>query len=332
MIIGLDKATRPRRPARLYHYEDIKGEPEEMAATEISPYLFDTGGKMDHRLVVREEGRPINGWRHLIIGSKPIDGGHYIIDEDEYESLRQTKPDVAQHFRPYIGAREFINGECRYIVHPDSISPQELTRLPEIRERMDKVRALRMKSRSAPTRALASFPGSFHVTVIPETPFLVVPEVSSERREYLPIGWLEPPTIPSNLLRVLLEATPLQFALLTSAMHMAWLRAVGGRLKNDYRYSIGVVYNAFPVPQVAAKDVKKIEALAQAILEARAQFPDATLADLYDPDTMPTTLRRAHHALDHAVDRLYRRAPFKSEHDRLQHLFKLYQVMKQPLI
>ena len=115
-------------------------------------------------------------------------------------------------------------------------------------------------------------------------------------------------------------------------MHMAWMRAVGGRLESRYRYSIGVVYNAFPVPQVAAKDVKKIEALARTVLDARTQFPDSTLADLYDPDTMPTLLRRAHHALDRAVDRLYRRAPFKSEHDRLQHLFERYQAMKQTLV
>ena len=159
-----------------------------------------------------------------------------------------------------------------------------------------------------------------------------MPETSSERREFVPIGWMEPPDVPSNALRIVESAKLIDFALLTSTMHMTWMRAVCGRLKNDYRYSIGVVYNAFPVPEITARDAAKIEPLAQAILEARAAYPDATLAHLYDPDTMPPPLRRAHHALDRAVDRLYQRRPFTSEHDRLQHLFERYQKMKQPLV
>ena len=144
-------------------------------------------------------------------------------------------------------------------------------------------------------------------------PFLVIPQVSSERREYVPIGWLEPPTIPSDKLRLLPDATLTDFALLTSAMHMAWMRAVTGRMKSDYMYSVGVVYNTFPTPPGFKSEnasLSALEPLAQAVLDARAAHPDATLADLYDPDLMPPNLRSAHHALDRAVDRLYRRARF----------------------
>ena len=168
------------------------------------------------------------------------------------------------------------------------------------------------------------------VEVLPTTPFLVIPEVSSERRDYLPIGWLAPPVIPSNKLRLLPNATFSDFALLTSAMHMAWMRAVTGRMKSDYMYSVGVVYNTFPMPP-EKPDLSKLEPLAQAVLDARTTHPDATLADLYDPDLMPPDLRKAHQALDRAVDRLYRRTGFASERERVEHLFMLYAKMSAPL-
>ena len=172
-------------------------------------------------------------------------------------------------------------------------------------------------------------PTQYHVNVIPDAPFLVVPEVSSERREYVPIGWLEPPVVPSNLVRVLKGATKPTFALLTSAMHMASLRHIGGRLKSDYRYSIGLVYNTFPLPPgFADADTSLLDPLAQAVLDARAAHTGATLADLYDPNMMPPNLRRAHHALDRAVDRLYRRKRFTSERERVEYLFALYERMR----
>ena len=164
----------------------------------------------------------------------------------------------------------------------------------------------------------------------PTAPFLVIPEVSSERREYAPIGWLEPPTIPSNLVRILNNATLADFAVLTSAMHMAWLRYIGGRLESRYRYSIGLVYNTFPMPPKGA-DLSKLEPLAQTVLDARANHPGANLATLYDPDLMPPNLRRAHQALDRAVDRLYRRNGFTSESERMEYLFSLYEKIHAPL-
>ena len=179
-------------------------------------------------------------------------------------------------------------------------------------------------------KSLADRPTMYHVTVVPSADFLAIPEVSSERREYAPIGYVKPPAIPSNQLLVVQDASLALFALLTSSMHMAWLRHVGGRLKSDYRYSSGLVYNTFPTPPKEA-DLSKLEPLAQAVLDTRAAHPEATLADLYDPDLMPPNLRRAHRALDRAVDRLYRKGGFASERERVEHLFMLYEKMRAPL-
>ena len=330
VIIGLDSRKDTRAKKRLFSYPDINGEPEETGHTALSPYLFDASGLADPHLVVREESHPINGMEKLIIGSKPIDGGHYIFTAKERTAFLDMEPAAESFLRPYIGAREYLQGCARWILALHNAEPNALKRLPRVRERVAAVRRYREVSKSKPTQKLAETPTLYHVNVLPTAPFLVIPEVSSERREYVPIGWLEPPVIPSNLVRVLENATLADFALLTSAMHMAWLRHVGGRLKSDYRYSIGLVYNTFPTPPAGA-NLSKLEPLAQAVLDARAAHPDATLADLYDPDLMPPNLRRAHQAIDRTMDRLYRRSGFASERERVEHLFMLYEKMRSPL-
>ena len=330
VIIGFDGLKTVRVDKRLFSYPDIKGEPEETLHAVLSPYLFDAGGLADPHLTVREESRPINGMGKLIIGSKPIDGGHYIFTAKERTAFLDMEPAAESFLRPYIGAREYLQGGARWILALHNAEPTALKRLPRVRERVAAVRRYREASKSKPTQKLAETPTLYHVNVLPTAPFLVIPEVSSERREYVPIGWLEPPVIPSSLVRVLENATLADFALLTSAMHMAWLRHVGGRLKSDYRYSIGLVYNTFPTPPAGAH-LSKLEPLAQAVLDARAAHPDATLADLYDPDLMPPNLRRAHQAIDRTMDRLYRRTGFASERERVEHLFMLYEKMRAPL-
>ena len=324
VILGLDRRENVRPEKRLFGYPDINSEPEESKHAVLSAYLFDAGGLVDPYLTVREESKPINGMGKLIIGSKPIDGGHYIFDPVARAAFLEAEPEAIPYFRPFIGAREYLHDGGRWILALHDARPDVLARLPLVRERIAAVRAFREASKSAPTQKLATTPTLYHVNVLPGAPFLVIPEVSSERREYAPIGWLEPPVIPSNLVRILTNATSTDFALLTSSMHMAWLRHIGGRLKSDYRYSIGLVYNTFPVPP-ASSDWSKLEPLAQAVLEARAAHPSATLADLYDPELMPPDLRRAHHALDRVVDRLYRRSGFSSERERVEHLFMLYE-------
>ena len=332
VIIGLDAAEHASRDKRLFSYENINGEPLEGAHAVITPYLFDGGALANPHLVVREEGSPVNGMRQLITGSKPIDDGHYIFKAEERSVFLEAEPEAAKLLRPFVGAREYLQGSERWILALHDASPTVLARLPHVRERIAAVRAYRADSKSKPTQQLAETPTVYHVNVRPTAPFLVIPEVSSERREYLPVGWLEPPAIPSNKLRLLPDATLADFALLTSAMHMAWMRAVTGRMKSDYMYSVGVVYNTFPLPPgFADADTSALEPLAQAVLDARAAHSGATLANLYDPDLMPPNLRRAHHALDRAVDRFYRRQRFTSERERVEHLFMLYEKMRAPL-
>lgn len=331
VILGLDRRDNARTEKRLFSYSDLNGDPEETRHTALSPYLFDAGGLADPHLTVREENQPLNGLSPLLSGSQPIDNGHYIFTADERAAFLADEPGVAPFLRPYVGAREYIQGGKRWILALQGVGPTDLKAMPKVVERMRAVKAFRTQSKRKSTLAIADYPARYNVEVIPTAPFLVVPEVSSERRDYVPIGWLGPPTIPSNLVRVIENATLPDFALLTSAMHMAWLRHVGGRLKSDYRYSTGLVYNTFPPPPEGA-DLTKLEPLAQAVLNARATHPGATLADLYDPDLMPPNLRKAHTTLDRAVDRLYRRGGFASERERVEHLFGLYEEMMAPLV
>ena len=247
----------------------------------------------------------------------------------------ESEPDAARFLRPYVGTSEYLQGGKRWILALQEASPTVLKSLPSVRERMAAVHLFRTKSKRKSTLAIADYPTRYSIEVIPNTPFLVIPEVSTQRREYIPIGWLKPPTIPSNLVKILSNATLSEFAFLTSTMHMTWLRTVGGRLASSYRYSIGLVYNTFPMPPGFASgnaNLSKLEPMAQAVLDARAAHPNETLANLYDPDLMPQNLRKAHWALDRAVDRLYRRSGFTSEQERFEHLFALYIKLKLPLV
>ena len=336
VIIGLTKRGDAPKEKRLFSYDDPKGEPHESRHAVLSPYLFDAGGLGDPHLTVREANKPINGMRKLITGTQPLEDGNLTFSTDAKAAFIASEPDSARFFRPFPGAREFIRGEHRWILHTADIPPQEFRRLPMIRARLQAVRDFRAKSKRQSTKRLADYPTAYGVTVVPEAPFLIIPQVSSERREYIPIGWLEPPVIPSEKLRLLPNATLADFALLTSAMHMAWMRTITGRMKSDYMYSVGVVYNTFPLPpgffHTDSPSIAKLEPLAQAVLDARAAHPDATLADLYDPDLMPPNLRKAHQALDRAVDRLYRRSGFASERERVEYLLGLYEKMMEPLV
>lgn len=247
-IIGLDLQEKARREKRLFSYPDINDEPEETRHTVISPYLFDASGLFNPSLMVSEESQPLNGMKKLASGTQPIDNGHYIFNTEERAAFLEVEPGAASFMRPYVGAREYLQGNKRWILALQETPPNMLKELPNIRQRMTSVRNYRSRSNRKSTLAIADFPTRYNVEVLPTAPFLVIPKVSSERREYVPVGWLEPPTIPSDLVFILQEATLTDFALLTSAMHMAWLRHIGGRLKSDYRYSIGLVYNTFPTP------------------------------------------------------------------------------------
>ena len=248
IILGLDPAEHapPDRP--LYTYPDINDEPLVGTCKIITPYLVDGSRLQNPRRVVKKAGRPINGLPRLKIGSKPIDGGHYIFNSEQRDLFLDQEPGAKPYLKPYIGALEYLQGGERWILALQDARPSDLRGLPLVRDRIAAVRDERLASKSKPTLQLAETPTLWHVNVIPQAPFLVVPKVSSERRHYVPCGWIEPPFIPSDLLFVLIDATLADFAIISSAMHMAWMRTVAGRLESRYRYSDGVVYNTFPLP------------------------------------------------------------------------------------
>ena len=330
VIIGLDLKERARTKKRLFIYPDINGNPLESQHSAISPYLFDASGLLNPYITVRRAAVPSNGLKNLRDGSKIVDGGHYTFSTVEKERFLELEPAATEFMYPFVSAQDFLQGEPRWILSLQTAAPNVLAQLPHVRERINAVRTYRESRKSKGTRKFAKIPTSYYDSVIPDESFLAIPVTSSERREYIPIGWLDPPTIPSNQLRVLRGATLGDFALLTSAMHMAWMRTVAGRLKSDFRYSTGVVYNTFPTPPLGA-DLTSLEPLAQSILDARARYPDSTLANLYDPNLMPSDLQRAHQKLDRAVDKLYDRQGFKSEDARLSHLFMRYEQMVSPI-
>lgn len=267
----------------------------------------------------------------LVIGSKPIDGGHYIFTSEERDAFVQEEPGAEPLLRPFLGSREFLNGGDRWILALQEAPPGVLRRLPKVRERVAAVRAYRERSISESTRDLARTPTQYHVNVIPTEGYLAIPETSSGQRDYVPIGWLEPPVVPSNAINVLRNATLGDFALLTSAMHMSWLSHIGGRLKSDYRYSVGLVYNTFPLPRGGRRSLVGLESLAKAVLVARADHAGASLSDLYDAEFTPPALRKAHQRLDRAVDRLYRRTQFASNRERAEYLLGRYERLMAPL-
>ena len=330
VIVGLtDRKSAPVK-RRLFLYENAKGDVEETTTGSISPYLIGAGRLRDPHMVVERHRSPLSGFPAICVGTKPVDGGHYVLDRDQRAELLEHEPGAARLIHPFLGGREHINGQKRWILVPSEASATELRSMSHLMRRVEAVRRYRASEAGNLGRSLADNPLQFHVTVIPDAEFLVIPEVSSERRKYVPIGYLKPPVVPSNKLLVVENAKLHHFAILTSAMHMAWLRLTGGRLESRLSYSSGLVYNTFPVPGEPAR-LSQLERYAQAVLDARTAHPGESLAALYDPDVMPQRLRRAHAELDRAVDRLYRGSAFTSELDRVEHLLPLYEELSTPL-
>ncbi|MBU1664822.1 MAG: N-6 DNA methylase [Gammaproteobacteria bacterium] len=309
----------------IYDYgDDIAGEPHAIAAKNINPYLVDAGNA-----VLQRRGKPLCGVPEMGIGNKPIDGGFYLFTPEEKAEFIAAEPGSAPFFRPWLGAEEFLNGIERWCLWLGDASAADLARLPKCRERIAAVQALRLTSKSAPTRKLADFPSRFHVEFMPDAEYLVVPEVSSERRRFIPIGFIQPETLSSNLLRIVPKATLYHFGILSSTLHNAWMRTVCGRMKSDYRYSIGIVYNNYPWPTPTPAQTKAIETAAQAVLDARATQPDATLAQLYNTPMTTAPLVKAHQKLDAAVDAAYGYTGINDDAARVAFLFTRYQALVQ---
>ena len=318
VIIGF--GLKSKSVLHLYEYEDIKGEPHEILAKHINPYLVDAPDVFIH-----SRGKPICDVPEIGIGNKPIDGGIYLFTKEEKDKFIEHEPASKNLFRRWIGSDEFLNGWERWCLWLGDTPPDKLRGMPEVLRRIEAVKQFRLLSKSAPTRKLAENPTHFHVENMPKSNYLVMPETSSENRHYIPFGFLTPNIIVSNAMKIMPDATLYHFGVLESEMHMAWTKAVCGRLESRYRYSKDIVYNNFPWPENATEEQKgKVEEVAQEILDARKQFPDSTLADLYDPNTMPKVLLDAHHKLDRAVDACYGKKSFESEATRLEFLFGKY--------
>jgi hypothetical protein len=318
IIVGFGLNSREQK--YIYEYESVTGDPHEIKAREVNPYLTDAP-----TIFVNSRSKPICNVPEIGIGNKPIDGGGYLFTPEEKEAFIAAEPNAKKYFRKWLGSQEFINGIERWCLWLGETEPNELRSMPLVMERIERVKQSRLASTSAPTRKLAEKPTRFHVENMPQKEYMVIPEVSSERRTYIPMGMISPEVLSSNLIKIVPNTTLYHFGVLESLMHMTWVRYVGGKLKSDFRYSKDIVYNNFPWPQeLSESDKSKIEAAGKAVLEARLNHAGSTLADLYDPNTMPADLLDAHHKLDRAVDKAYRGQQFIDENERISFLFELY--------
>lgn len=345
VVLGLVRRGHEPSEKRLFSYTRYDAEPTESTHPAISPYLFDASLLNDRHLVVLRNRHTPSGMPPAKVGTKPVDGGYLILNDEERDALISSSPSADQAVRPFYGTEEFLGGKPRWLIVLSGIPNQAVRSMNALKIILENVRRYRkgeippkrkptaeLKTPSALSLSLSNRPSEFHVTLLPTSPFMVIPEVSSEERDYIPIGWLNPPSVPSNKLIVFDDAKLWAFGLVTSRMHLAWTKFVGGRLESRYQYSTGINYNAFPWPAVNDVDKARLDSLAQAVLDARSAHPGESLADLYDPDVMPADLRKAHRALDLAVDRLYRKLPFDSDRERVEHLFMLYEQMTAGLL
>ena len=334
VIIGFGLADRPDKV--IYEYDDVQGEPHLVPAAHINPYLVDAAD-----ILLQRRSRPICRAPALVEGITPLDNGILAFDRAGREQFIRTEPSAEAWFRPWMTGNDFINGEKNYCLWLADATPSDLRAMPHVMALIAKVKSFRETSKSS--QKFAATPWLFRETTIPET-FLMIPKTSSERRRFFPMGYVEG-CVPTNSALYLAGASLFHFGVLNSTMHNAWLRNTGGRLKSDFRYSKDIVYNNFPWPDLPheSRDAKAataadklqsaIETAAQAVLDVRAKFQcsdqSATLADLYDPLTMPPELLKAHQKLDAAVDKAYERSggrkSYKSDAERVAFLFELYQ-------
>jgi len=316
VIIGFSKAFNSKD--KIIYTTD-----RPIVVSNINAYLLDA-----ESIFIESRSKPVCNVPSIGIGNKPIDGGYYLFTEEEKEEFIKKEPTSEKYFKTWYGAQEFINHKPRYCLWLGDCQPNELKKMPECMKRIKAVRDFRLNSKSEGTMKLADKPTRFHVENMPQNNYLLIPRVSSERRRYIPIGFLEKNVFTSDSAQIMPNATLYHFGVLTSNVHMAWMRSVCGRLKSDYRYSKDIVYNNFPWCTPTEKQKEKIKQTAQAILDARALYPDSSLVDLYDELTMPPELRKAHQQNDRAVMQAYGFSiKNMTESKCVAELMKLYQSL-----
>jgi hypothetical protein len=311
----------------IFEYQDIKGEPHETNADNINQYLLDAPD-----VLISNRSKPVCDIPTMMYGSKPTDGGNFLFTDEEKEAFVEKEPQSAEVVKPFLSAREFLNNKKRWCLWLVGISPARLKTMPEVMKRVEKVRKFRAESTAKSTRDYP-YHTLFRQVTQPESNYILVPLHTSENRKYIPFGLFGKEYIANNSCSTIPNATLYHFGVLTSQMHMAWVKYTCGRLKSDYRYSKDIVYNNYPWPKNASeRQVAAVETAAQGVLDARSKYPESCLADLYDPLAMPPELVKAHNALDRAVDKCYRGKAFKSETERIEYLFMLYNQYTEPLI
>ncbi len=305
----------------IFEYEDIRGEAHEIKAKNINPYLVDT-----RDLLISKRTTPLCNVPQMSFGNMPLDGGHLLLTDEEKNAFLIKEPKAEKFIKPLISAYEFLNRENRWCLWLVDAEPNELKQRPEVLKRIEAVRKFRIESTRKQTRDKSNQPSLFGEIRDFGDSFIVVPRVSSENRRYIPIGFFDKDSIVGDTCMAIPNGTIYHFGILTSAMHMAWIKYICGRLKSDFRYSKDIVYNNYPWPENPNEmQIKTIEESAQNVLDTRLQFPNSSLADLYDPLTMPAELVKAHNELDKAVDLAYRSQPFTSEANRMVFLLELYE-------
>ncbi|OGU31368.1 MAG: methylase [Ignavibacteria bacterium GWA2_35_9] len=325
VIIGF--ANFDSNNKKIFEYDDTKGEPHLLKVKNINPYLVK--GK---DLVILKRRTPITNVPEISFGSMPNDGGNFLFTDDEKKALLKIEPNAKKFIKPLVSAHEFLNGKNRWCLWLKDAEPGELRELKEVTKRIVAVKKLREESSRETTKKLASFPTLFGEIRQPEAKYIFIPLTSSENRKYIPFGFFKKDIIANNTGSVIPNAELFHFGVLQSEMHMAWVGHVCGRLEISFRYSNEIVYNNFPWPEnLNAKQINAIETAVQKVLDIRTKFPDSSLADLYDPITMPPILVKAHNDLDKAVDLAYRSQPFTTEAKRMEFLFELYEKYTQPL-
>ncbi|RZU99722.1 class I SAM-dependent DNA methyltransferase [Spiribacter vilamensis] len=315
-VIGLTAKSDPVR--RLFSSES--GSLQEVRPSNISPYLLSAGNT-----VVADRRQPLTELKPMLLGSMAKDGGHLMITAEERSKLLNEEPNADRWVRRIVGAEEFLKGKQRWCLWLVGASAAELSSVPFIRQRVEGVREKRLTEKS--TLNIAETPHLFAQIAHPEGDYILVPRVTSERRQYAPIGFFGSDVIATDLVYIIPLGTIYDFGILQTRMHMLWLQTVGGRLKSDFRYSNTLVYNTFPWPEPTAAQRESIEQRAQDVLDTRALYPAKTMSELYDPDKMPADLLAAHRALDLAVEQAYRSTLFRNDNERLEYLFKRYETL-----
>ena len=327
-VVVVGYGTEDAATKTIFEYGDINGEPRSTEARNINPYFVDA-----ENIVIANRSNPLSlSTPHMSKGSGPNDGGYFLLTGEEKDALLRDEPEAEKFLRRFVGAKEFINSIERWCLWLIAAKPEEIRRLPLVKKRIEGVRATRAASKKASTRKFADSPTIFTEIRQPKSNYLLVPRVSSESRNYIPIGFLSPEVIASDAAMTIADAELYHFGVLSSAIHMAWVSQVAGRLESRYRYSAKLVYNNFPWPNSTAAQKAKIEECAQAVMSARSQFQTSSLAGLYDPNAMPPILSRAHRLLDRAVDRAYRAKKFESDQERVSHLFAMHRRITEPAI